>query len=593
MIRFLPEPDSASGRILSRLAKLLGLRSETVYSRAILVLTLLFMGLGLLVLSGVGYALFYQMDLAGRTETAVSALEVRSFIASAIHENGGTTPRANLLAQCGQLTGKEISFAAATPALDEYWRKSPEKVVLEKLPGGRFKASTPLRGSDGALLGVIRLIDKKPYYQNGLVVLRVFLVGLAIAGGIGVLLMVITIDGTILRRIKLLADKVENEKNSHRLPVRLNFSGDDELAVLAQSMEELARLVQAAERQYRSVVEDQTESICRFDAGRHITFSNRAFDALCDVPPIGPSPDIAACLEPGTSALLEQKLRGLSASDPIVTFTHEIQRSGKEAVWYRSILRGNFDEHGNFIGGQWIASDVTTEIVAQRKLQQSRQELEILSGRLMHLQDLERRRIARDLHDSTSQNLSAIEINIGLLKSLVDNGRASKVVEETQQIVHQVSRELRNISYLLHPPLLEEQGLLFAIRWFADGYTRRNGLPVVLDFPENFERLGNQTETALFRVVQEAMSNIYRHAHATKVWITLREEDDGSLFLEIRDNGEGLPGGFAFGQSTGVGLAGMRERMKQLGGSLDVSSTPYGVSVICRLKRAVTDVVQE
>ena len=128
--------------------------------------------------------------------------------------------------------------------------------------------------------------------------------------------------------------------------------------------------------------------------------------------------------------------------------------------------------------------------------------------------------------------------------------------------------------------------MVFAIRWFADGFTKRNDIPVFLLLPDDFPRLKTDEETALFRIVQEALGNIYRHAGATKAWIALRHDDDGFVGLEIRDNGEGLPEGFSFSKSVGVGLAGMRERMKQLGGFLEVDSSPYGVSVKCRLGAA-------
>jgi signal transduction histidine kinase len=207
----------------------------------------------------------------------------------------------------------------------------------------------------------------------------------------------------------------------------------------------------------------------------------------------------------------------------------------------------------------------------------------------MNLQDEERRRIARDLHDSTAQSLSALEMNTSLLESMATDEKTRKLAADTATISRQVCQELRNISYLLHPPLLDEKGLVFAIRWFADGFTKRNSIPVFLDFPEDFPRLGAEEETALFRIVQEALSNIYRHAGATKAWITLWREEDGKVALEIRDNGEGLPEGFSFNTSVGVGLAGMRERMKQLGGALAVDSSPYGVSVKCRLGATGTE----
>jgi hypothetical protein len=397
------------------------------------------------------------------------------------------------------------------------------------------------------------------------------------------LLMLFIVDRTILRRIQNLADEVESEKNEERLPVKLEFTGDDELAGLARSIEELATLVQSAEREYRHVVEDQMESICRFNILREITFSNRTFEALCERVPQGRRPLLSDCLDVSTFTLLHDQMAGLSPSSSAASFTHVIRKGGSAPVWLRSTIRGNFAADGSLSGGQWIASDVTTEVRAQRKLQHSERQLQALSARLMTLQDEERRRIARDLHDSTAQSLSALEMNTSWLEATATDEKARKVAAETAAISRQVCRELRNISYLLHPPLLEEEGLIFAIRWFVDGFTKRNSIPVFLDVPENFPRLHADEETALFRIVQEALGNIYRHAGATKAWITLWREEDGKIALEIRDNGAGLPEGFSFNTSVGVGLAGMRERMKHLGGTLELDSSPYGVSVKCRL----------
>ena len=138
--------------------------------------------------------------------------------------------------------------------------------------------------------------------------------------------------------------------------------------------------------------------------------------------------------------------------------------------------------------------------------------------------------------------------------------------------------------------LLEEAGLVFALRWLADGFTKLNSIPVVVDVPEDFPRLSPELETALFRIVQESLSNIYRHAGAAKAWITLARSDAGEISLEIRDNGKGLPDDFSLTRSSGVGLAGMRERMRELGGTLEVESSDYGVAVKCRLVKATSDV---
>jgi signal transduction histidine kinase len=233
---------------------------------------------------------------------------------------------------------------------------------------------------------------------------------------------------------------------------------------------------------------------------------------------------------------------------------------------------------------------VTKEVTAQRKLQDSQGQLARLSARLITSQDEERRRLARELHDSTAQSLAALEINLSALTSASDPAEAKRLAGEAAAISRQVCDELRTMSYLLHPPLLEEAGLAFAIRWFAEGFAKRNGIPVNLDVPENFPRLAPELETALFRIVQESLSNIYRHAGATKAWISLARYGGDSVSLEIRDNGMGLPDDFSLARSSGVGLAGMRERMRELGGTLEVESSDYGVAVKCRLSGVTSGV---
>ncbi|MFM8719849.1 MAG: sensor histidine kinase, partial [Chthoniobacterales bacterium] len=127
-----------------------------------------------------------------------------------------------------------------------------------------------------------------------------------------------------------------------------------------------------------------------------------------------------------------------------------------------------------------------------------------------------------------------------------------------------------------------------ALRWLADGFTKRNNIPVSVEVSGDFPRLAPELETALFRIVQESLSNIYRHAGASKAWVAFSRDEDGAISLEIRDNGEGLPDDFSLARSSGVGLAGMRERMRELGGTLDSESSEFGVAVKCRLRGAST-----
>lgn len=582
MISFVPSADTLSGRLLGRLGHLLGLRSETVYSRAILLVTMVFFAIGGGVIAWMSYELPRQFEMADEQAARDAAVRVRTFLEASGETKGA--PSRHALTVAAQLQGRTVRYVAISPLRAIEVGAAPGGALVEHAAGGFVTSSFLWPPGEGAAAGgEVQVEGGRAFYDAGVTLARWFLGALAVAGGVMLLLIVIIVDRTILRRVKSLAGKVENEKLSERLPVKLDFPGEDELAQLARSIEELAVLVQAGEREYRNVVEDQTESICRFDREGRITFHNRAFDELCRVPPAGRRPFLSFCLDEPTSRLIGTTLESLAAGRETTSFTHAMAReSGR--VWYRSTLRANFDPAGQLLGGQWIATDVTTEVVAQQRLEESQRQLKYLSGRLLDLQDAERRRIARDLHDSTAQSLSALEMNMSVLEGIVKDGKAAALMAETRDISRQVCSELRNISYLLHPPLLDERGLAFAIRWFAGGFTKRNNIPVQLDLADPFPRLETEVETALFRVVQEALSNIYRHAGASKAWIHLEWDGEEQISLEVRDNGEGLPETFSFSQSAGVGLAGMRERMNQLGGALEVVSSPYGVSVECTLR---------
>ena len=575
MIKFVPEADSFSGRLLAVLGRVLGLRSETVYSRAILLLTLLLFVVGGLVIAGFWIFLFRQFDTAEQQELRGTALQVRQYLEAGV--------RPGDVRQIGALVGRQLTVKPVSTERAAALQSQFQGLMLDRSASGVPSASFLLPDPDGPGRLEATLEGTHPLGETAAVAARVFLVALSVTVGVMLLLLLLIVDRTILRRIQLLADKLEHEKKSERLPVQLNYPGDDELAQLARSIEELAILVQAGEREYRHVVEDQTESICRFDAAWRLTFFNRAFEALAVPPPGARRTPLGQCIDAQTVALLKSTVAGLSPASPTTLFTHAVANLEGDETWFRSTLRASFDDQGVFTGGQWIASDVTSEVTAQRKLEESQQQLELLSARLMNLQDQERRKIARELHDSTAQNLSAMEMNLSVLESLGDSEQARKLAADTRNISRQVVREVRNLSYLLHPPLLEEEGLVFAIKWFADGFTKRNGIPVFLHLPEAFPRLDFEIETALFRIVQEALSNIYKHASATKAWVQLRMAAPGRVLLEIRDNGEGLPPGFSLARSAGVGLAGMRERMRQLGGTLEVGSSPYGVSVNCSI----------
>jgi PAS domain S-box-containing protein len=201
-------------------------------------------------------------------------------------------------------------------------------------------------------------------------------------------------------------------------------------------------------------------------------------------------------------------------------------------------------------------------------------DLHVLSAELMRLQDEERRRIGRDLHDSTGQTLAALELGLSQLMqdAPMAADRRRELLEHCVQLATQCSAEIRTASYLLHPPLLDELGLLSALRWLADGFHQRSGIEMRLDLPGTMHRLPPDDELCLFRIAQEALTNVHRHAASPWAAIRLKIQSN-SVMLEIEDAGRGFD---AKTPALGVGLAGMRERIRQIGGIFSVEATGTG-----------------
>lgn len=210
-----------------------------------------------------------------------------------------------------------------------------------------------------------------------------------------------------------------------------------------------------------------------------------------------------------------------------------------------------------------------------------------LSARLMQLQDEERRRIARELHDSVGQTLAALGMNLSLVRHDVE--RLSGIISalnDSENLVREMSSEVRTISHLLHPPLLDEAGLCSAARWYVDGFAQRSGIKVDLEIPDDFGRLPAEMETAIFRVIQESLTNIHRHSGSTVAKIQLHQRGD-EVVVEIADKGRGVPldklEEMSSSGTPGVGIRGMRERLRQLGGVLEIESGKSGTIVIVKL----------
>jgi signal transduction histidine kinase len=252
-------------------------------------------------------------------------------------------------------------------------------------------------------------------------------------------------------------------------------------------------------------------------------------------------------------------------------------------------------EQGRFLRTRCFVRDVTEQKMAERALRESeaslratKDELESvveqrtaalrrLSAQVLSLQDFERRRIARELHDSLGQYLTALKINVEILKS---SPGQSDLWLQAEQLMERCMCEVRTLSYLLHPPMMDEVGLASTAKWYVQGFGQRSGISVKLQIPHDLARLPDAIELALFRVLQEALTNVHRHSRASEAHVLILRDAE-QVLMEVRDDGRGMPEQVLaeFKRShalMGVGLTGMRERIRELGGRLELESNGKG-----------------
>ncbi len=242
----------------------------------------------------------------------------------------------------------------------------------------------------------------------------------------------------------------------------------------------------------------------------------------------------------------------------------------------------------------WSEQAELEEAVQQRtvELDRTNQNLRELSARLLQLQDDERRRIARELHDSVGQMLAALGMNLAVVGTEIERlTKVASTVNDSAALVQELSKEVRTISHLLHPPLLDEAGLASALRWYVEGFAQRSKIEVDLEFPVDFGRLPRESETAIFRTVQECLTNIHRHSESPTATIRIAASDN-HVRVEVEDRGKGIPPEKQFEMTStgtpGVGIRGMRERLRQLGGSLDIHSNGNGKGTLIVAQLPVT-----
>ncbi|HXM97430.1 MAG TPA: PAS domain S-box protein [Candidatus Dormibacteraeota bacterium] len=275
-------------------------------------------------------------------------------------------------------------------------------------------------------------------------------------------------------------------------------------------------------------------------------------------------------------------------------------RKDGSRFWGSVVISAIRDDAGKLVGFGKVTRDFTDRIraneilrkeiadrtEAQRRLSESEESLRELSLRLLETQEMERRRIGRDLHDSVGQYLVGLKMKLDAVKSAADRANQDNVgqLTECSQLAEEAIKEVRTISYLLFPPMLEELGLQSAIPWYLEGFTRRSGIQTSFEVSPAFSRVSQEVELALFRVLQEGLTNVHRHSDSATAKVQLLGQNN-RVILKIIDEGKGIhpknwdatarDGMRAFG----VGLRGMTERLRQLGGTLELSSKPGGTTV--------------
>jgi two-component system, NarL family, sensor kinase len=341
--------------------------------------------------------------------------------------------------------------------------------------------------------------------------------------------------------------------------------------------------LQGAEHPYRILVETIDEGAATLSDDGTVLYSNRSFAAIFGVPL---EKIIGSPIESFVSGEDLEDLRALfhSAKNGSARGEIRLRTMNGKARTIRLTLSTNRQLGVEAICA--VATELTELVETNEALRVTETSLRQLSARLLQLQDEERRRIARDLHDVTGQKIAILSMSLDRLGRLVQSKgtEVDETLEESREVVRKIGEEIRTLSYLLHPPLLDESGLGSAVRWYAEGFQKRSGIHLTVDIATALGRLSTDVETALFRVVQESLTNVHRYSGSPDAEIKIFAEG-GQIQLEVIDHGRGIEAGAVpvlidGVASLGVGIPGMRERLRQLGGQLEVDFGRHGTRVV-------------
>jgi PAS domain S-box-containing protein len=351
------------------------------------------------------------------------------------------------------------------------------------------------------------------------------------------------------------------------------------------------KALRVSEQRFRSLIEELHVGVVLLDPNAQIQFVNQAalrMFGLAKNEVLGKKPHDLGLIpvnEEGDEEPWESRPvpRAIRTRQPV---RNELvgwkKPSSNETIWITGEILPILRDDGEVDHVVSSFSDVTERKKNEERLHQ-------LSAHLLQLQDEERRRLGRELHDSLAQSVMAVNLDLAQLSRFKASlsEAANRAVSDARETLREMSREIRTLSYLLHPPVLDEMGLAAAVKEYSEGFSARSGIALELDLQPFFKRLPQEAETALFRIVQESLANIQKHSGSSTAVIRLRA-DSGEVELEVTDRGRGFDRASleknGAGPRLGVGILGMRERMAQLGGHLDVESSSSGTTVRAKVR---------
>jgi two-component system, NarL family, sensor kinase len=344
--------------------------------------------------------------------------------------------------------------------------------------------------------------------------------------------------------------------------------------------------LQGAEHPYRLLVETIEEGAATLTDDGTVLYSNKSFAAFFGAPL---EKFIGSPLHNFVSGNDAEFLKTLILGAKLASTRGEIRLARKDGKPRTIRLTMTPNRELGIEAICAVATELTEIVDANEALRATETSLRQLSARLLQLQDEERRRIARDLHDVTGQKVAVLSMSLDRLARQADEHKPEtrQLIKESRDIVGQIGEEIRTLSYILHPPLLDECGLASAVHWYAEGFEKRSGIKLEVTVNGDLPRLPIDAETTLFRVVQESLTNVHRYSGSSVAKISISKED-GEVRLEIIDHGHGNKTGKARAKldgsaPLGVGIPGMRERLHQLGGGLTVDFGANGTRVTATL----------